>query len=103
GSHFVWKEQPGEYDEVSSVAQGKARPVMRYMHKTYDASSKEARNRSYKVFHHFYDPAGTRFVTNGGHTDPYANEKDLLYPHHRGLMFGFNRISYDGKQADTWH
>jgi hypothetical protein len=27
-----------------------------------------------------------------------------LYPHHRGLFYGFNRISYgDGKQADTWH
>src|SRR5205085_10413354 len=27
-----------------------------------------------------------------------------LYPHHRGLGYGFNKITYgDGKTADTWH
>src|SRR5262249_19664265 len=26
------------------------------------------------------------------------------YPHHRGIYFGFNNISYgDGKKADVWH
>jgi Methane oxygenase PmoA len=36
-------------------------------------------------------------VTNGGPTG--------LYPHHRGLMYAFNKITYDGgkKKADTWH
>ena len=30
--------------------------------------------------------------------------KDGLYPHHRGLFFGFNKISYGDKQtADIWH
>jgi hypothetical protein len=34
-----------------------------------------------------YDPAGKRFVTNGGHTDEPADEKQLLFPHHRGFKF----------------
>jgi hypothetical protein len=27
-----------------------------------------------------------------------------LFPHHRGIFYGFNKITYgDGKQCDTWH
>ncbi len=104
-SHFLWKERDRDYSELSwDDGRGQVRPVLRYMHRPYDDSTPDARNRSYKVFHHLFDPAGKRLVTNGGHTDPYTNAKDLLYPHHRGLMFGFNRITYDkGKKADTWH
>ena len=36
---------------------------MRYMHKALDESSKEKRDETYKVYHHLYDPAGTRYVT----------------------------------------
>jgi len=47
------------------------------------------------VFHHLYDPTGKRFVTNGGHTnDNITDAKKLLYPHHRGIMYGFNKCSY---------
>ena len=80
--------------------------VLKYMHAPYDNSAPEQRNRTYKVFHHLYDPAGKAPVTNGGQTDAYTDEKKLLYPHHRGLMFAFNKISYgEGlkQKADTWH
>jgi hypothetical protein len=106
---FLWLDTvKGEqtelyFDVLSGV---KRRPVLRYMHAHYDNTSADKRNRTYKVFHHLYDPAGKRLVTNGGHTDPYTDEKKLLFPHHRGLMFAFNRISYgDGlkQKADTWH
>ena len=101
---FSWKDVPGDHSEASFTASdGKSIPVLRYMCKTYDTSSPDARNKTYKVFHHVYDPAGTRYVTNGGHTDPHASDKDLLYPHHRGLYFAFNKITYDGKTADIWH
>jgi hypothetical protein len=52
---------------------------------------------TYKVFHHLFDPSGKRLVTNGGPTG--------LYPHHRGLMYAFNKITYENgkKKADTWH
>lgn len=90
---------------LSDPARDINRPILRYMNQAYDKSTPELRDRTYKVFHHLYNPSGKRFVTNGGETDLKPGEKaKLLYPHHRGLMFAFNRISYgDNKQADTWH
>jgi hypothetical protein len=73
----------------------------------FDDSTKEKRDKSYKVFHHLYNPDGTRLVTNGGHTDLQEGEtRKLLFPHHRGIMYGFNKITYGPgfkKKADTWH
>jgi hypothetical protein len=55
---------------------------------------------TFKPFHHVYDPEkGETLLTNGS----AKTTKDGLFPHHRGLFFGFNRISYDGKTADIWH
>jgi hypothetical protein len=101
---FAWTERPGEFEELSFQAGGEVRPVLRYMCNTCDASTKEKREKSYKVFHHLYDPAGKSIITNGGQTDPGAASQKLLYPHHRGIMYGFMKCTYDGnKQADTWH
>jgi hypothetical protein len=103
-SGFNW--QGSELSFVNGKT-GARRPVLRFMSERYDDSSPERRDRTYKVFHHLYDPAGKRFVTNGGQTELKPGEKKkLLYPHHRGLMFGFNRISssaYKNWTADTWH
>jgi hypothetical protein len=100
---FAWKDQKGEYAELS----WSGTPVLRYVYKAYDKSTPDARDKTYKVFHHLYDPEGKRFVTNGGNTnDPLPKDikKDLLYPHHRGLMYAFNKITYGGnKPCDTWH
>jgi hypothetical protein len=99
-NEFHWNEAKGEYTELWRGRQ----PIFRYMYRAYDNSSKEARDKTYKVFHHLYDPTGARIVTNGGETDPGSEGKKLLYPHHRGLMFAFNKITYgDGVSADTWH
>ncbi|MCI0465024.1 MAG: PmoA family protein [Gemmataceae bacterium] len=97
---FTWHDTKGEHAELRL----RGRPVMRYMYRPYDPS-KENRDLTYKVFHHLYDPDGKRFVTNGGQTDLKPGEKaKLLFPHHRGLMFAFNKCVYDGKTtADTWH
>jgi hypothetical protein len=97
---YNWKDTPGDHTDLSVE-----RPVLRYMYRAYDNSSPQARDKTYKVFHHLFDPAGKRLVTNGGFTDEnILDPKKLLYPHHRGLMFAFNRITYaDGKKADTWH
>lgn len=88
---FAWTDKSGEYSELSFAG----RPVMRYMYAPLDESSKEARAAMMKVYHHVYDPSGKRFVTKGS---------GGLFPHHRGLFFGFNKISYgEGQTADTWH
>jgi hypothetical protein len=104
---FAWTEKKGEYAELSLANAGALTPFLRYMDRPYDTSSKDARDKSYKVFHHLYDPAGKRFVTNGGFVnDNVTDPKKLLYPHHRGIMYGFNKCSYGPdlkNKADTWH
>jgi hypothetical protein len=52
-------------------------------------------NPTIKPYHQVFDPAtGTVSLTNSHNGQ---------YPHHRGVFYGFNKISYDAKQADTWH
>ena len=87
---FAWTHQPGEFAEMKFGD----RPVMRYMCKPLDESSEASRAGTDKVYHHLYDPSGTRYVTNG---------PEGIYPHHRGLFFGYSRCSYEGcPDANTW-
>lgn len=89
---FAWKEMPGEFAELSFAK----RPVLRFECATFDESSKEKRDLTYKVYHHLYDPDGKDFVTQG--------TGGKVWPHHRGIFYGFNNISYGaGKKADVWH
>lgn len=88
---YRFDDHAGKYNELSVGG----RPVLRYMYEALDTSSQERIGETYKVYHHVYDPRGTRYVTKG------AGGK---FPHHRGLFFGFNRISYSGnREADIWH
>jgi hypothetical protein len=102
--HFAWHDTKGKHADLQFEFSGRpALPVMRYMYRAYDPA-KGQRELTYKVFHHLFDPEGKRLVTNGGETDENIAGKKLLYPHHRGLMYAFNKITFDdGKQADTWH
>lgn len=97
---FAWldssQQQDGYAEQSRELRLGK-RPVLRYMHSNLDESTKEARSATFKPYHHMYDPSGERFVTKGA---------GGLFPHHRGVFYGFNKITYgpDGKQqADVWH
>ncbi len=86
---FIWIH----YEEMSMLM-ADGQPVLEYIHPTLDESSSEARELTYKPFHHLYDSEGIR-VTKG----PGGQ-----YTHHRGLFYAFNRVRYgDGKQADVWH
>jgi hypothetical protein len=59
-----------------------------------DRSTPERIGETYKAYHHLFDPRGEQLVTKG---------PGGLYPHHRGLFYGFNKISYGQQQADVWH
>ncbi|HJZ89889.1 MAG TPA: DUF6807 family protein [Gemmataceae bacterium] len=92
---FAWKDPEGEHPVLTYDG----KPVLEYVRPTFDRSQtppkKEATaNPTIKVFHHLYDESGTVRLTNG----PQGQ-----YPHHRGIFFGFNNITYDGKKADLWH
>jgi hypothetical protein len=74
------------------------RKVLQYFHPKRDAQD---HYYTFKPFHNVYDPVkGETMLTNTS----AKTAKDGQYPHHRGLFFGFNRISYgENQQADIWH
>jgi hypothetical protein len=85
-SGFAWKNG----DELRF----RDRPILRYMHAGLDESSPRAREETFKVYHHVYDPEGKRLVTKG---------PGGLYTHHRGLFYGFNKATYGKNTVDIWH
>src|SRR5262245_5303731 len=52
GEGFSWKDRAGEFTELRF----RARPVSRYHYAALDESTKESRERTYKVFHHLFSP-----------------------------------------------
>lgn len=95
---FRFVEKLGEPVELVYGGVGGQRPVLQYFHLRRDPAD---HFYTFKPFHNVYDPAtGRVMLTNTSAKTP----KDGLFPHHRGLFFGFNRISYGERQsADTWH
>jgi hypothetical protein len=92
GKVFAWKEtETGITDLVLGD-----KPVLRYMHLPLDESSDATREKTYKVFHHVFDPEGNEIITKG----PGGK-----FTHHRGIFYGFSKVSYnDGKtKCDIWH
>ncbi|MCC6493881.1 MAG: PmoA family protein [Pirellulales bacterium] len=88
---FQW-QQP-EADHVDLLFDG--RPALRYMMPKLDESTADKRNETFKPYHHVWSPDGATLLTKG---------PGGLFPHHRGLFYGFNKITYGGgKQCDTWH
>jgi hypothetical protein len=87
---FHWQNVPGKQAELSLGD----RPVLRYMYEKLDTSSPERHDATIKPYHHVFDPEGDTLITKG---------PGGLYTHHRGLFFGFNRVSYNGQAADVWH
>lgn len=87
---FAWHDTAGKYTELRFGSQ----PAVRYMYEQFDNSTLARRQQTTKPYHHVYDPAGERLVTGS---------TCLLHPHHRGLFFGFKKVTFgDGKKADTW-
>lgn len=90
---FAWKDVDG----MEQLNLGD-RPVLRYFHKDFDPTlyekGKEIANPTTKPYHHLFAPDGKTIVTNSNTGQ---------YPHHRGIYFGFNNISYNGFKVDVWH
>jgi hypothetical protein len=84
---FAWKHAENEYAELSLDG----RPLLRYVCKPFDPKNVA---ETCKVFHHVYAPDGSRLITKG--------DTDGLFPHHRGIFYGFSRITYPGGSTNTW-
>jgi hypothetical protein len=73
------------------------RLVLRYFNAPHDPKD---HYYTFKPFHILFDPAaGKTQLTTGS----AKAAKDGTFPHHRGLFYGWNKVSYDGKSADIWH
>jgi len=95
---FSWKDKKGEYLDL--LFDG--RKVTRYMY-AYDTSGKQRILETYKTFLHVFDAEGENLLTNGPDgLHPYLTNK-ILYPHHRGIFIGWNRLEFGGKRYDFWH
>jgi hypothetical protein len=92
--HFKFSEEKDGLSELTFDG----RKVLQYFHPKRDPKD---HYYTFKPFHNVYDPAtGAVMLTNTS----AKTSKDGQFPHHRGLFFGFNRISYGEKQtADIWH
>lgn len=90
-AEFSWHDTPGRFVELKFGD----RPVLRTMYEPLDDSSPDRRTATFKVFHHVYSPDGKTLLTDW--------DAKQLFPHHRGIFYGFSRVTYDGKQADIWH
>jgi hypothetical protein len=88
---FAWQDAEGDHIDLYYNGQ----PAIRYMQPKLDETSDETRNATFKPYHHVFSPDGKTLLTKG---------PGGLFPHHKGLFYGFNKISYgDGKKCDTWH
>ncbi|MBN1818430.1 MAG: PmoA family protein [Sedimentisphaerales bacterium] len=94
---FAWKDTKGR--RLDLLRQD--RPVTRFMYE-YDESSDQRRFETYKPFLHVYGINGQR-LTNGPDGESEYIAKDILYPHHRGIFIGWNKLACNGKTYDLWH
>ena len=86
---FSLSDQPGAYLDV--LLDGKI--AGRYMY-AHDTSTKERRVETYKPYLHVFDAEGKAPITKG---------PGGLYPHHRGIFIGWNKIGFNGNTYDRWH
>jgi hypothetical protein len=90
---YQWLDD-GTTDLVFRSTDGQV-PVLRYVGPKLDETNAQTRELTYKPFHHLFSPDGKRIVTKG----PGGR-----YTHHRGIYFGFNRVTYgDDLKCDVWH
>lgn len=95
---FRWEERKGEYLDL--LFDG--RRVTRYIY-AYDRSTAQRILETYKTFHHVFDSQGQNLLTNGPDgLRPYLTNQ-ILYPHHRGIFIGWNRLEFGGQRYDFWH
>jgi hypothetical protein len=91
-ARLSWTNDPAS---ASLLLGGK--PLVRYEKPTYGGGSEASRVATFKPFHHVFDPAtGIRLTKGDGGQ----------YTHHRGIFFGYNRISHGadkGTKSDCWH
>lgn len=84
---FEWSEAGKNSSRLSFNGQG----VLQYEHPDFDTSR---HMNTHKPFHHVFKPTGDEFITKG--------DSAGLYPHHRGIFFGYRNITVGDKEVNVW-
>lgn len=98
-AQFVWTDTEGKHLELSR--DGKV--LARYVYEAIDESSPERRDETFKPFCHLY------FNKWGHYGELLTKGPGGKFTHHRGVFYGFSRISYTDpagvkhEKVDTWH
>lgn len=86
-SDFEWQET--DSDRSRLLVDG--RPAVEYVHPEFDPGRYK---ETMKPYHHVYAPDGSRLITKG--------DIDGLYPHHRGIFYGYRDIRFKDDTVSTW-
>lgn len=98
-AEFTWTDTPGKHLELAHDGN----PVARYVYEPIDESSPERREETFKPFCHLY------FHQWNHYGNLLTKGPGGKFTHHRGVFYGFSRISYadaSGKsheKVDVWH
>jgi len=87
GGGFEWGRLDG--DSIQLTYQGM--PVVQYEHPVFDSDDIE---NTKKPFHLLFDPERNMPITKG---------VGGLFPHHRGVYYGYNKIVAGDREFDVWH
>ena len=94
---FSWQDNDGNYLDLLF----NGRKVTRYMY-AFDNSSEQRAFETYRPFHHVFDANGEKLLTNGPDGENPFLEDKILYPHHRGIMVGWNEVKFEDKVYGFW-
>ena len=94
---FSWRDTEGKYLDL--LLDGKK--VTRYMY-AYDTSTEQSTFETYKPFHHVFDSDGNLLTNGPDGSTPYLKNA-IHYPHHRGILIGWNKLAFEGRRYDLWH
>ena len=86
---FSFADTAGDHLDV--LLDGKV--VARYMY-AHDTSDKQRHTETYKPYLHVFDAEGKEPITQG------AGGK--LFPHHRGIYIGWQKLGFDDKRYNFW-
>ena len=86
---FSFQDTAGKYTDI--LLDGKI--AARYMYE-HDTSTPERVAATYKPYLHVFNAEGTEPITKG---------PGGLFPHHRAIFIGWNKITFDAKLYDLWH
>jgi len=87
---FRIRDEEGRHLDVFTP---EGKPVLRYMY-ARDRSSKETSFDTAKVYAHVFAADGKTLLTKG---------PGGLFPHHRGIFIGWNKLKHGGGSHDLWH